>query len=352
MGVMDYYDMLWLGNVTIGTPEQGPYSVVFDTGSADLWVLDSTCGTGRSTRTLKQCNTTPMFNSSTSTSYVADGKWFGIRYGDGSYAVGFQGVDQVKILDSNGNSPLVIPNTGFAQAYDVDQRTVMGAISGILGLGFQCSSTNYVIPPFINAVNQGLVPQSIFSIYLETESDESQVDAAPAGGVFTFGGTDSTNCGSVIDWIDLSTTQFWQFSYDSINVGKKSIDNIGLDIISDSGTSLIIGDAYMVAPIAKAVGAKLNTDYNVYTVKCDASYTPVTFVINGNSYNLTSSVLTMDLGLGNNKCLFAMIPVQNFWYYMGIDFLMGDPWIRQYCAMHDVVNQQIGFAPTLALQSS
>jgi hypothetical protein len=352
LGMQDYYDMFWLGNITIGSPDQGPFSVVFDTGSADLWVVDSSCGSGASWCTKKQCALSPQFNSSVSTSYSVDGTPFQIGYGDGSYALGFQGVDTVKIADSNGGSPLAIPNTGFAQAINVDSRTLAAPMAGILGLGFQCSSTNVIPPPFLNAVQQGLVPQSIFSIYLETESDETAVDDAPAGGVFTFGGLDSTNCGSVVDWIDLSTLQFWQFPYDAINVGSKSIDIYGLDVISDSGTSLLIGDYYIVKPIAKAVGAKLNDDYGVYTIKCDATYNPVTFVIHGNSYNLTSSVLNVDIGLGNNQCLFAAIPVPFFSDFMGIDWILGDPFIRQWCAVHDVVNQQIGFAPNLNLQSS
>jgi len=293
-----------------------------------------------------------MYNSSASSSNAVDGTPFKIGYGDGSYAMGFQGVDTVKIADSNGNSPLVIPNTGFAQAYNVDRRTIAAPMAGILGLGFQSASTNYVVPPIINAVQQGLLPQPIFSVYLETESDESQVDAAPAGGVFTFGGTDSTNCGDVTGWIDLTTTMFWQFSYESINVGKKNVNINGLDVVSDTGTSLLIGDTLMVKPIAKAVGAKLNTDYGIYIVKCDATYDPVTFVINGNSYNLTSSVLNVDVGFGNNQCLFGAIPMDNMWYYMGLDWILGDPFIRQYCAVHNVATQQIGFAPALALQSS
>jgi len=352
MGVQDYYDMFWLGNITIGTPDQGPYSVNFDTGSADLWVVDSTCGVGPSTRTKKQCAVSPQFNSTTSSSYTVDGTPFKIGYGDGSYAIGFQGLDSVKIVDASGSAQLVIPNTGFAQAYDVDPNTLASPMSGIFGLGMQSCSTNNILPPFMNAVQQGLVPQSIFSIYLETESDETQVDDAPAGGVFTFGGSDSVNCGDVIGWIDLTTTQFWQFSYDSINVGSTSVDIYGNDVISDSGTSLLIGDSDIVKPIAKAVGAKLNKQYGIYTIKCDATYDPVTFVISGNSYNLTSSVLNVDIGFGNNKCLFAAIPVDYFSYFFGLDWILGDPFIRQYCAVHDVTNQQIGFAPALPIQQS
>jgi len=259
----------------------------------------------------------------------------------------------VKIADSNGGASLVIPNTGFAQAYNIDKGTLGSPMAGILGLGFQCSSTNYVAPPFISAVQQGILPQSVFSIYLETEKNESNtVDAAPVGGTFTFGGLDSTNCGDVVGWSDLTSKQFWQFSYDSINVGKTAIDINGADVISDSGTSLLIGDARIVFPLANATGATYDDDYGVFFTKCNKKYKTVTFVINGNSYNLTSSVLNVDVGFGHNKCLFAAIPVPYMTYRMGIDWILGDPFIRQYCAVHDVTNERIGFAPALPMQLS
>lgn len=41
--VNDYIDQEYVGNITIGTPEQ-TFRVILDTGSANLWVPDITCG--------------------------------------------------------------------------------------------------------------------------------------------------------------------------------------------------------------------------------------------------------------------------------------------------------------------
>ena len=77
------------------------------------------------------------------------------------------------------------------------------------------------------------------------------------------------------------------------------------------------------------------------------TYDPVTFVINGNEYNLTSAVLTVDMGIGNNTCVLSTIPLNM--EYWGFDWLLGDPFIRQWCHIHDVQNLQQGFAPALPI---
>ncbi|RCN45400.1 hypothetical protein ANCCAN_08621 [Ancylostoma caninum] len=41
-----YHDSEYVGNVTIGTPEQ-TFQVVLDTGSADFWVPDFTCAANK-----------------------------------------------------------------------------------------------------------------------------------------------------------------------------------------------------------------------------------------------------------------------------------------------------------------
>ncbi len=38
----DYWDSLWTGPIAIGSPPQN-FTVIFDTGSSNLWVQDATC---------------------------------------------------------------------------------------------------------------------------------------------------------------------------------------------------------------------------------------------------------------------------------------------------------------------
>jgi hypothetical protein len=220
-------------------------------------------------------------------------------------------------------------------------------------LGFQSIAADGVVPPLQNAISQDLLDQPIFTVFLDTEG-ATNINKS-GGGVFTFGGLDTVNCGPVIDYVDLVDDSWWYFQLDSFNVGSSYKHNKIANVISDTGTSLLIGDTKVVKKIAKAVGAKWNDDYAVYTVECDAVYTPLTLVINGLQYNLTSAVLTMDnisptilnndAGLGNNTCIFAPYPydVEEF----GLDWVLGDPFIRQFCQIYDIGQSRLGFANPL-----
>jgi len=59
-----------------------------------------------------------------------------------------------------------------------------------------------------------------------------------------------------------------------------------------------VGDSKLVKKVGKQVGATYYKDYGLYTIKCNATYDPISFSINGKVYNLTSDVLTMDIGIG------------------------------------------------------
>ena len=65
----------YVGTIGIGTPPQ-PFSVIFDTGSSNLWVPSVACDQ-------PGCVTHTRFDSHLSSSYSTNGSLFGIRYGTG-----------------------------------------------------------------------------------------------------------------------------------------------------------------------------------------------------------------------------------------------------------------------------
>ena len=152
--INDYQNAQYYGSIEIGTPSQS-FNVIFDTGSSDLWVASTLCG-------LLSCGAHQRYKSSTSTTFIANGTDFHIRYGSGPVS-GFQSVDHVTV------GGLVVKEQEFAEVTDAKGLGIgylLGKFDGILGLAFPILSVNKVPTVFENMVSQGLVPKAQFAFYL------------------------------------------------------------------------------------------------------------------------------------------------------------------------------------------
>lgn len=227
--VNDYDDSEYVGNITIGTPGQ-LFSVVLDTGSSNLWVIDKTCSIGP---TKSACSKKRKFNSTRSTTYTADGGIFKIAYGIG-WARGFLGKDTVSLVGKDKN--LVISKATFGQANAISEDNGKSPIDGILGLAFQSIAYKGITPPFIEATNENLLLKPEFTVYLQKKGKVNGI----IGGSFTYGGHDKKNCGPIISYKKLSSATYWQFKMDAIGY-KDVVFRNGWDAIADTGTSVIGG---------------------------------------------------------------------------------------------------------------
>ncbi|SRR6266403_1455075 len=77
----------YYGSIAVGTPPVA-YDVVLDTGSADLWLVNSQC--------TKNCNGLPSYNPSSSSTFANASKAFSITYGSGQ-AGGYLAKDVVQM---------------------------------------------------------------------------------------------------------------------------------------------------------------------------------------------------------------------------------------------------------------
>eukprot|EP00605_Chrysophyceae_sp_TOSAG23-4_P000882 GSChrysophyteH1.ASY1.ANO1.973.1 assembled CDS len=281
--IEDYQNSQYYGEIEIGTPGQ-KFEVIFDTGSSDLWVAGSDCGSS--------CGRHAEYNSAKSSTYVANGTAFDIQYGSGPVS-GYESMD--------------VMSTGSINV------------------------KNQVPTVFENMASQGLVDKNLFSFYLGKDNGQK--------GELLLGGIDENHYTGDIDYVPLEAATYWQVKLDGLKVGETTY-GAGDHAIVDSGTSLLTGPTSVVKEIAEAMGAK-KINKAEYMVSCDAQGLPsFTYTLNGKDYTLDSSDYLIPDG---DMCLLAMmgldVPRPN-----GPLWIMGDVFMRKYYTVFDVENKQVGIA--------
>ncbi|KAG0632168.1 hypothetical protein M758_1G309800 [Ceratodon purpureus] len=234
----NYMDAQYYGVIEIGSPKQ-EFTVVFDTGSSNLWVPSSKCLLSLA------CFFHHKYRASKSTSYKADGTSFAIQYGTGSME-GFLSVDDVTLGD------LTVKEQVFAEATKEPGVTFLAAkMDGILGLGFKEISVNRVTPVWYNMLNQKLVKEPVFSFWLNRDTEGEK------GGELVFGGVDPDHFKGEHTYTPVTRKGYWQFDMGDVLVGGQSTGFCagGCSAIADSGTSLLAGPTGIVAEINHAIGA-------------------------------------------------------------------------------------------------
>jgi hypothetical protein len=357
----DYSDEEYLCAVTIGTPPQS-FLTVCDTGSSNLWVVDKTCGQGGGGCTgtcdpnsfwcqflcnqANCCNQnykfqrTPIFadpcagkaeyDSSKSSTYVKNGEKFSIQYGTGS-CDGFLGQDNVCIAPG-----LCYATQVFGQATHLADFFAGQPLSGINGLGWNSIAVDHVPTPVSNIKPSLDLP--LFTVWMEALGSPQGSN----GGMITYGAYDTTNCqmssSGPSNWVNLSSKTYWQFPVDNVYAGSSRVAGSG-QAISDTGTSLIAGPPDTIQKIGQALGGQYDSSQQIFFIDCNAKPSAVKFTIGGQAYSVQAKNYIVQAG--NGQCILGFQGFQGG----GIDWILGDCFIRQYCNVYDMAQGRVGFAP-------
>ncbi|XP_062996460.1 embryonic pepsinogen-like [Elgaria multicarinata webbii] len=316
--LMNYLDTEYYGTIYIGTPPQ-EFTVVFDTGSSNLWVPSTYCQSSA-------CQNHNTFNPSQSSTYRSTQQTISIQYGTGSMK-GLLGYDTVTV------SGLADTNQPFGlSTYEPGLIFTYSKFDGILGLGYPTIAVDQATPVFDNLVNEGLVQQNLFSVYLSRKA---------TGSMITFGGIDQSRYTGSIQWIPVTRQGYWQIAMDSVIVnGQKIACSGGCQAIVDTGTSLLAGPPTAINNIQNAIGATAG-QYGQYTINCSnlPNMPDVVFVINGHHFHLPPSAYTLQSNGGSCRSGFQA---------MGGDlWILGDVFIREYYSIFDRANNQVGLAKAI-----
>lgn len=309
----NYQNTEFIGSINIGTPSQGPFAVVFDTGSANLWVPNQSCTTGGCSG-----GTKTLYNSGASSTYKPNGQSFSIQYGSGSCS-GNLVVDDVEIANLN------VTGVTFGSANVIANTFGQGPVNGILGLGFQSLAVDRVEPPLNVMVGNGLISEPIFQIYLNSKPHTSNA-------AIVFGGYEQQYYTGSIQWVPLTSETYYLISISGVSVGgvSKSMCVFGCSAIVDSGTSLLVGPAQYVSQLISDIGHVAQDCSNYQQLP------NISFKINGQEFAVTPVEYVLEF---DGQCQLGIQSLQGFPYW-----ILGDVFIRAWTTVFDQANQRVGFA--------
>ncbi|NXP69789.1 PEPA protein, partial [Ramphastos sulfuratus] len=307
----NYMDNEYYGNITIGTPGQ-VFTVIFDTGSANLWVPSIYCNSSA-------CRNHRVFNPNMSSTYVPANRTLSITYGTGSMTgvLGYDIVIVYEITIINQTFGLSVTEPGDVFTYS--------PFDGILGLAYFSISASRATPVFDNMIAQKLVAKNLFSVYLSRNRAD--------GSFILFGAIDSNYTSKGITWIPLSAQTYWQVHMESVSVSFIPVACLGgCQAILDTGTSRIVVPKASLVSIRLFLGASLSGK-----ISCQTSSRPdIVFHIHGNSFKLPARSYVIKQSDGSCTLGFESTD-GNLW-------ILGDVFLREYYSIYDRDNNRVGLS--------
>ncbi|NXG31698.1 RENI protein, partial [Dromaius novaehollandiae] len=350
----NYLDTQYFGEISIGTPAQ-TFKVVFDTGSANLWVPSHKCSPLYSA-----CVSHSRYDSSKSRTYIANGTGFAIRYGTGSVK-GFLSQDIVMVSDI----PII---QVFAEATALPAFPfIFARFDGVLGMGYPSQAIDGITPVFDRILSQQILKEDVFSVYYSRNSP------LKPGGEIILGGSDPAYYTGDFHYLSVSRSGYWQISMKGVSVGAETLFcKEGCSVAIDTGASYITGPAGPVSVLMKAIGALEMAEGEVskpaswpqlssvpqlsyvsflpqFVVDCDKvpQLPNISFHLGGKAYGLSGSAYVLRQSqYGEDVCVVA---------FSGLDipppagplWILGASFIGHYYTKFDRRNNRIGFATAL-----
>uniref|UniRef100_A0A8D0VAT7 Peptidase A1 domain-containing protein n=1 Tax=Sus scrofa TaxID=9823 RepID=A0A8D0VAT7_PIG len=287
--------MAYVGNISIGTPPQ-QFSVIFDTGSSDLWVPSIYCQS-------RACNTHRVFDPFKSTTFRYSGVPIELEYASGMMS-GYLGYDTVRI----SNLIIMGQEFGYSQ-WEENEAFDHAMFDGMLGLGYPGLAIEDTTPVFDNLRKRGLIAQPVFAFYLSTGKTGHVLD-------------------KLGKWVSLGRRYV---------VACKS----GCQAVIDTGSSLLIGPTKEVINIQKLINAK------PFQEECSTMNTLPDFIftINNVQYPVPARAY-IQKGSSTGRCYSNFsggtedLSDKEFW-------ILGDVFLRLYFTVFDRGQDRIGLAPAV-----
>ncbi|CAI9179096.1 unnamed protein product [Rangifer tarandus platyrhynchus] len=322
----NYLDTQYYGEIGIGTPPQ-TFRVIFDTGSANLWVPSTKCSP-----LYTACEIHSLYDSLESSSYVENGTEFTIHYGSGKVK-GFLSQDLVTV------GGITVTQT-FGEVTELPLMPFMLAkFDGVLGMGFPAQAVGGVTPVFDHILAQRVLTEDVFSVYYSRNSHL-------LGGEIVLGGSDPQYYQENFHYVSISKPGSWQIRMKGVSVRSTTLlCEEGCMVVVDTGASYISGPTSSLRLLMEALGAKeMSTDE--YVVNCNQMPTlpDISFHLGGKAYTLTSADYVLQDPYNNDDLCTLALHGMDIPPPTGPVWVLGATFIRKFYTEFDRRNNRIGFA--------
>ncbi|KAG0266647.1 hypothetical protein BG011_001494 [Mortierella polycephala] len=270
-------DTVYIGTVSFGTPPQN-FTMVFDTGSSDMWVPSQECA-------MPVCLTLVRYNSTASSTYHAEGKALDVKYGDGSHVSGVTGLDSMLI------SSTIVANQSFGMASIDDSTIAKKGVEGVVGLGFGRAANvkGYTTVMEAMLARKTLI-QPIVSIWMGRQRMGGSNEGS--GGAVIFGGVDTTKYVGNFTWAPVTDKNSWKIRIDAATIAGKDL-SLTADALIDSGTSLIVVPSKVASAFHKHIPGAIEAPQVGWILPCNTTAGDLNFTIAGQQFRVPAEELVV-----------------------------------------------------------
>jgi cathepsin D len=279
----NYKNTQYVGEISIGTPGQA-LPVIFDTGSANLWVTSSLCKDA-------SCKSHASYNRAKSTTWNKLGLKVEVTFGTGEIAGEINSdtfnLGSIQIKDQKFGEILKEKGDVFAA----------GKFSGILGLAFPSMAAYDQTPVFDSIIKQNLLRNNIITFFYSLNEDTD--------GQISLGFIDESKYKGKIYYYDVIDKYYWTINLTDIRYNGKSLGlcNGGCKAVVDSGTTLNTGPSNDIATLLNKI--PVENDCSGYENAKEISYVfgHEEYILKVDEYIIKSEIE------GKKSCRALMMPL-------------------------------------------
>eukprot|EP00475_Leptophrys_vorax_P030976 TRINITY_DN4674_c0_g1_i1.p1 TRINITY_DN4674_c0_g1~~TRINITY_DN4674_c0_g1_i1.p1 ORF type:complete len:614 (+),score=104.85 TRINITY_DN4674_c0_g1_i1:225-1844(+) len=324
LGLQNYYTVQYVGQIEIGTPSQ-QFNVVFDTGSADLWVLSSSISS--------KASGFHYYDHSKSSTYAPNGAVWSIQYGKGQ-ADGFLSQDSIQVGSIGPASGQVFAEATSVTSNFLDRNEPM---DGILGLAFKGAAVDEAPTVIDTFKSANLISEAVVMFRLGKNFKDDGSSQIIFGEPLLYGSEVPFYVTKIRGY------SMWYVPLQKVEVGSTlsvcGLDDIGCTALIDTGTSFIGLPSSHFDDIVSTITAN-RPDCSVtsdYLIVCEFSNTfglpNVRFKLGGEFFELTPT----DYMLRSQLAFLRLGTAQGNSFY-----ILGDTFIKTFPCIFDFDSGRIG----------